>query len=177
MCKCVHSCKSTLCNNSVKNKNPKSLHVVHAQSVYVRVCACVCVCVCVCDEYGVQAIYITMQVCSCTCTLYVLWEYSARNKNPKSLQVVQAQSLCVCVCVCVCAHRCVHSCTCTLCKNSVQDKNLKSLQEVQAQSAKLTIQNSIILKCIKLKVSGCFLTWCTIGYCILYSKYASLQQQ
>ena len=30
MCKCVHSCKSTLCNNSVRNKNPKSLQVVQA---------------------------------------------------------------------------------------------------------------------------------------------------
>ena len=72
----------------------------------VCVCACACVCVCVfvcvyvcvyCDKYGVRAIYITMQVCSCT-----LCEYSVRNKNPKSLQVVQAQSVCVCV-SCVCA--------------------------------------------------------------------------
>ena len=58
--------------------------------------------------------------------MYMLCEYSVRNKNPKSLQVVQAQSLCVCVCVCVCmyvcvhvcVHRRVHSCTCTLCENS-----------------------------------------------------------
>ena len=40
----------------------------------------------------------------------------------KTLQVVQAQS------VCVCAHMCVHSCTCTLCKDSVRNKNPKSLQ-------------------------------------------------
>ena len=32
--------------------------------VRVCVCACACVCVCVCDQYGVQAIYITMQVCT-----------------------------------------------------------------------------------------------------------------
>ena len=38
---------------------------------------CVCVCVCVCDKYmyGVQAIYIAMQVCAqvhvCTCTVYI----------------------------------------------------------------------------------------------------------
>ena len=55
----------------------------------------VCVCgVCVCDEYGVQAIYITMQ--GVLLHMYVLCEYSVRNKSPKSLQVVQAQS-CVCV--------------------------------------------------------------------------------
>ena len=94
--------------------------------------------------------------------IYVLCENSdsVRNKNPKSLQVavcvhmcvcvfihahvrfvktlqvVQAQSLCVCVCVCVhvCVHMCVHSCTCTLCKDSVRNKNPKSLQVVQAQS-------------------------------------------
>ena len=46
-----------LCENSVRNKNPKSLQVVQSQSVYV--------CVCVCDdEYGALAIYITMQVCT-----------------------------------------------------------------------------------------------------------------
>ena len=53
--RCVHSCTCTLCENSVRNKNPKSLRVVQAQSlcvsvcVHVRVCGmCVCVCVCVC---------------------------------------------------------------------------------------------------------------------------------
>ena len=56
-------------------------------SIYVTMevyCACVCVCMC-----GVQAIYITMQVCAKVC--------SVRNKNPKSLQVVQAQFVCVCM--------------------------------------------------------------------------------
>ena len=68
---CVHSCTCTLCKVSVRNKNPKSLQVVQAQSlcvhVRVHVCAhvCVCMCVCVCDEYGVRAIYITM----CKCVL------------------------------------------------------------------------------------------------------------
>ena len=76
-----------------------------------------CVCVCVCDECGVRAIYITM---------YMLCEYSVRNK---SLQVVQALSVCVCVCVCACmCVSCVcigvyNSCTCTLCDNSVRNKN------------------------------------------------------
>ena len=83
---------------------------------------------------------------------------SVRNKNPKSqvvlcvcvhmcvcvfihahvhfvktLQAVQAQSVCVCVCMCVhvCVHMCVHSCTFTLCKDSVRNKNPKSLQAVQ----------------------------------------------
>ena len=69
-----------------------------------------CVCVCVCDEYGVQAIYITMQ--GVLLHLYMLCEYSVRNKNPKSLQVVQAQSLCVCTHVCVCVHVCVCMCVC-----------------------------------------------------------------
>ena len=52
-------------------------------SVYVTMqvyCTCVCVRMC-----GVQAIYITIQVCAKVC--------SVRNKNPKSLQVVQAQSV------------------------------------------------------------------------------------
>ena len=39
---------------------------------FVCVCVCVCVCVYVRDEYGVQAIYITMQVCSSRCTCYVI---------------------------------------------------------------------------------------------------------
>ena len=92
--------------------------------------------------------------------IYMLCENSdsVRNKNPKSLQVilcvcvfihahvrfvktlqvVQAQSLCVCVCVCVCVHvcvhMCIHSCTYTLCKDSVRNNNPKSLQALQAQS-------------------------------------------
>ena len=68
-----------------------------------------------------------MCVHSCTCTLC---KDSVRNKNPKSQQVVQAQSVCVYVCVHmhVCVHMCVHSCTCTLCKDSVRNKNPKSLQ-------------------------------------------------
>ena len=95
---CAHSCTCTLCKDSVRNKNPKSLQALQAQSVcvHVRVCVCigvcVCVCVCVCDEYGVRAIYITM----CKCVLahvYMLCEYSVRNKSPKSQQVVQAQSV------------------------------------------------------------------------------------
>ena len=54
VCTCVHSCTCTICDNSVRNKNPKSLQVVQAQSVCVHVRVCVC-----CDEY---AIYITMRV-------------------------------------------------------------------------------------------------------------------
>ena len=49
--RCVHSCTCSICENSVRNKNPKSQQVVQAQSV----------CVCVCGGGGVQAIYITMQ--------------------------------------------------------------------------------------------------------------------
>ena len=72
----------------------------------VCACACVCahvsVCVCVCDDYGVRAIYITIKCMH----IYVLCENSdsVRNKNPKSLQVVQAQ--CVSVCVCARAQVC-----------------------------------------------------------------------
>ena len=62
-----------------------SLQVVQALSCE-RVCVCVCVCVCV-----------HRCIHSCTCTIC---ENSVRNKNPKSLQVVQAY-VCVCVCVCV----------------------------------------------------------------------------
>ena len=66
-----------------------------------------------CDIYGAQAIYITMQVCagvhSCK---FILCNNSVRNKNPKSLQLVQAQ-LCVCVCVCGVCVWCV--CVCGVC--------------------------------------------------------------
>ena len=73
-------------------------------------CTCVCVCVrcvcvcCVCDEYGIQAIYITMQVC--TFMHSMCFGKTVRNKNPKSLQVVQAQSVYVCVRVCARAQVC-----------------------------------------------------------------------
>ena len=49
--RCVHSCTCTVCENSVRNKNPKSQQVVQAQSL----------CACVCGGGGVLAIYITMQ--------------------------------------------------------------------------------------------------------------------
>ena len=64
----------------------------------------------------------------------------------KTLQVVQAQSLCVCVCVCVhvCVHMCVHPCTCMLCKDCVRNKNPKSLQAVQVQSV-----------CVHVRVCAC----------------------
>ena len=53
-CVCAQACTSILCENSERNKNPKSLQVVQAQSVcvhvhvHVHVCVCVCVHVCVC---------------------------------------------------------------------------------------------------------------------------------
>ena len=93
----VHECMYVLCTR---------FHFITMQVYCTCVCVhCVCVC-CVCDEYGVQAIYITMQVC--TFMHSMCFVKTVRNKNPKSLQVVQAQSVCVCVCVCVCM----------LCKNS-----------------------------------------------------------
>ena len=66
-----------------------------------------------CDEYGVQATYMTMQVC----TFMHMYTNSVRSKNPKSTQMVHAQSLaCVCVCVCVAwACVCVCVCVCVLC--------------------------------------------------------------
>ena len=57
-----------------------------------------------CDEYGVRAIVFLH--------MYMLCEYSVRNKNPKSLQVVQAQSVCVCICMCVCTGVYIHVCVC-----------------------------------------------------------------
>ena len=42
---CLHSCTCTLCKDSVRNKSPKSLQVVQAQSVsVVYVCVCTCMC-------------------------------------------------------------------------------------------------------------------------------------
>ena len=52
-----------------------SLQVVRACVFSARVVCvyvCVYVCVCMCDEYGVQAIYITIKcVHSCICTCFV----------------------------------------------------------------------------------------------------------
>ena len=50
-----------------------SQQVVRACVFSARVvCVYVCVYVCVCDEYGVQAIYITIKcVHSCICTCFV----------------------------------------------------------------------------------------------------------
>ena len=77
--------------------------------VRVCLCVCVCVCVCVCDEYGIQAIYITMQVCSCTFTCFVNTVGEIRAQShckwyKPSLCVCVCVSVCVCVCACVCAH-------------------------------------------------------------------------
>ena len=82
---CVHSCTSTLCKDSVRNKNPKYLQAVQAQSVcvHVHVCVCVCVHVCVC---------VCVHVCVCVC---------------------------VHVCVCVCVHVCVCVCVCVCVTNMV----------------------------------------------------------
>ena len=63
-----------------------------------------------------------------------------------SLQVVQAQS----VCVCVLAHRCVHSCS-TLC---VRNKNPKSLQVV---SGHLCV---CVCVCVHMCVHSCTCTLC-----------------
>ena len=79
----VHSCTCTLCKNSASGTSPVSL--------------CVHMC-----------------VHSCTCTLC---KDSVRNKNPKYLQAVQAQSVCVHVHVCVCV--CVHVCVCVCVTNMV----------------------------------------------------------
>ena len=59
---CAQACTSILCENSERNKNPKYLQVVQAQSVcvhvHVRVCVCVHVCVChVCVHRRVQFIH------------------------------------------------------------------------------------------------------------------------
>ena len=83
----------------------------------------------VCD---VQAIYITMQ--GVLLHMYVLCEYSVRNKSPKSLQVVQAVCVCVRVCVCVCVHTGVYICAHVRFVKSVRNKNPTLLQVVQAQS-------------------------------------------
>ena len=63
--------------------------------------------------------------------MFMLCEYSVRNKNQVT---ASGTSPVLCVCVCVHAHRCVNSCTCMLCKDSVRNKNPKSLQAVQSQS-------------------------------------------
>ena len=89
--------------NSVRNKNPKSLQVVQAQSV----CMYVCVHVCVCTGVYVHAHVRFVQT---------VW----RNMNLKSLQMVQARSVCMYVCVHVCAQVCTFMHMYTLCTNSVE---------------------------------------------------------
>ena len=73
-----------LCENSVRNTNPKSLQVVQAQSVCVYVCVawvCVCVwhgcvCVCVCGRgvcvCGVGVCVCVVWVCLCV-QVYSRW--------------------------------------------------------------------------------------------------------
>ena len=58
-CVCAQACTSILCENSVRNKNPKSLQVVQA-----HVCVCVFVCVCVCPCMCVSC------VCAQACTIH-----------------------------------------------------------------------------------------------------------
>ena len=58
-CVCAQACTSILCENSERNKNPKSLQVVQA-----HVCVCVFVCVCVCPCMCVSC------VCAQACTIH-----------------------------------------------------------------------------------------------------------
>ena len=88
VCMCVHSCTCMICENSVRNKNPKSLQAVQAQSVCVYVC-CVYMCVCTCTLCKNSEKYEPKVTASGTSPVCV----SVRNKNPKSLQVVQVQSV------------------------------------------------------------------------------------
>ena len=72
---------------------------------------CVCVHVCVC---AVCAQVCTVHSCTCNDLIHAhatICETSVRNKNPKSLQVVQAQSVCmyVCVHVCMCTGVYIHA--------------------------------------------------------------------
>ena len=68
-----------------------------------------------------------MYACVCVCTgvyihahvRFVICENHMRSKNPKSLQVVQALSVCVCVCMCVCVYVCVCVAWACLCKDAV----------------------------------------------------------
>ena len=121
---CAQACTSILCENSVRNKNQ-----YHCKWYKPSLCVCVCVCVCV-------HVCVCVCVCPCVCAqacTSILCENSERNKNPKYLQVVQAQSVCVHVHVrvCVSMYVCVmcvctgvyNSCTCILCENSVRNKN------------------------------------------------------
>ena len=87
----------------------------------MHVCVCVCaVCVCMCCVCSECVVSVCAVCVCCVCVMnkvhkqftqqckYVNLRFvknSVRNKNPKSLQVVQAQSLCVCMCVCVCVKR------------------------------------------------------------------------
>ena len=68
---CVHSCTCTICENSVRNKNPKSLQVVQARSVCV--CVCVCVCLCVCVSVCV-CLCVCVSVCAHVCTFMHMYD-------------------------------------------------------------------------------------------------------
>ena len=109
------------------------------------VCVCVCACVCTCVCTGVYVVQFvkkvsgTSPVCVCVCVHLCTCEIRIRTQShckrcKPSLCVRMCVYLCVCVCVCVYAMkmehrlftlqwRCVHSCTCTLCENSVRNKN------------------------------------------------------
>ena len=71
--------------------------------------------------------------------MYMLCEYSVRNKNPKSLQVVQAQSVCVCVSVCVyvCVRVCMYVCVMRVCTGvyiHAHVRFVKTILEIRTQS-------------------------------------------
>ena len=104
-CVCAQACTSILCENSERNKNPKSLQVVQA-----HVCVCVFVCVCV-SMYVCVMCVCTGVYNSCTC---ILCENSVRNKNQYHCKWYKP-SLRVCVFVCVCVCVCVHVCVCHVC--------------------------------------------------------------
>ena len=88
----VHECMYVLCTR---------FHFRNIASVlYVYVC------VCVCDDYGVQAIDITM----CKCVLAHV--HALCEKYQPKVTASGTSPVCVSVCVCVCACMCV-SCVCT----------------------------------------------------------------
>ena len=98
---------------------------VQKSNTCIKQCTCVCV-----DMHNVFH-----GMCAYKCTVHECMYVLCKRFHFR-------RTVCECVCVTnsvqaifipICVHRCVHSCTCTLCENSVKMRTqLMSLQVVQA---------------------------------------------
>ena len=80
---------------------------------------CVYVCKCIVHEYLRTRFHLCNKV---YCRYGFVYVHNVLKKNTVNRSIYIRMH---------CVHKCVHSCTCTLCENSVRNNNPKSLQEVR----------------------------------------------